>query len=127
MFISMAVGIPSVFFHKDELATDVDFSVLSVGDMAIYPTWSGVVGTLEQQQRVRNIFTGKNGENLFLHAVTPQNYAGHVCKLIDDRSFRHEVGKACQEFVKFMDEINIGEAFALQINEIIEEYQKVIV
>lgn len=122
MFTSMAVGVPSVFFHKDEFVSNTNFSILSIGDVAIYPTWSGATGSFEQQNRVRTIFTDKNGENLFLYAVTPQEYVSHVRRLIEDRAFRYEVGKACQEFIKFMDEINAGEAFTLHIREIIEEH-----
>jgi len=122
MFVSMAVGVPAVFFHQVDNAMNVNSSILSIGDIVIYPTWSGAIGTFEQQHRVKTIFTDENGENLFLHAVTPQEYVNHVRRLIDDLAFRQKVGKACQEFVKFMDEINIGEAFARHIHEIIEEH-----
>ena len=44
-------------------------------------------------------------------------------RLIEDQVFRRKVGKACQAFVKFMDEINIGEVFAQHIDEIMMECQ----
>jgi hypothetical protein len=125
MFVSMALGIPGVFFHQTEDTVGIGSSILSMGDIAIYPAWSGSSGTIEQHNRIRAIFTDETGENLFLHAVNAQEYIAYVHRLIDDKVFRQKVGEACQKFMRFMDEINrdkVGESFTQHINEIITEY-----
>jgi tetratricopeptide (TPR) repeat protein len=120
MFTCMAVGVPAVFFHH---SAGEEAVITSVSNIYIEPVLSGSTGTFEQQDSVKAIFTDEDGENLFLNAATPQEYIAHVRRLIEDRVFRRKVGKACQAFVKFMDEINIGEVFTRHIHEIMMECQ----
>jgi len=98
--------------------------MFSIADVVIFPAWSGSVGTTEQSNKIRAIFTDETGENLFLHAVNAQEYIAYVHRLIDDKVFRQRVGEACQEFVRFMEEMSsekTGESFVQHVYEIVQE------
>ncbi len=115
MYESMAAGTPAVFFlSKEALHTGVLIN--------IHPLFSGE-GTPEQQRQIRNIFSGENGENLFLCAKDLREYIEYTQRLIDDPAFRHAAGKACNAYIEAFleDEAQFGESFSRHILEIIEE------
>lgn len=123
MFTCMAVGVPAVFFHHLDEEEEI---VTSISNIYIYPLWSGKIGSSEQQQKVKTIFTDNTGKNLYLHAKTSQEYIKYTQNLIDNVEFRNNVGKACQQFVTFMEEeIDVGRVFVQHIQEIVEEYQPI--
>lgn len=120
LFTCMSAGTPSIFYYypDDSIAT-------TVANFYIYPVWSGVIGTKEQQNTVVQLFMdGSTGDSLFLYATNKVEYANCVQKLIEDIQLRQKVADAQKKFVSFMDEINIGEQFLQRIQEIIEESRR---
>jgi hypothetical protein len=91
--------------------------------MSILPLLNNEIGTPKQQEMAKAILTGKNGENLFLCARNSQEHTDMALHLIDDDSFRKDVGRAMKKFTDtFMeDKEEMARTLLAHIREILSE------
>lgn len=110
----MAAGRPVVFRLSPE-------AMESGVPMVILPLLEGKVGTPERQEQTRKIFTGKDGENLFLLSKNTPEYTAMALRLIDDPDFRQAVGEAGRQFKQtyYMDIEEMARTLLEHIGEIV--------
>jgi hypothetical protein len=93
----------------------------------IMPVLEGKVGTVEEQQALKAIFTdAKTQASLAPAAKTVDEYVEQVQRMIDDEAYRAAVGKAGRTFVThfYGDKANSVRAFSEHCLEIIAEAQR---
>jgi|GEM_PF-5071922 len=114
VFECMAAEKPVVFHLSPE-------SMETGVPMVILPLLNRRIGTPEQQELAKSLFTNEDGDNLFLCANDQQEYITMALRAIDSQRFRDFAGQAARTFVEMfiMDTGEMARTLLAHIEEVV--------